>query len=159
MTRSRLFFPFYLTEHSELTNRRLHVVGTSVAITMMIFNPLIGMGLLGGGCIGYLLCEPLSGLPHGIFEFLSMIAYFLSFAHLNDVLSISFATLVCGYAFAWVGHFVYQKNRPATFIYPTYSLMGDFKMWSQEAPKLIQEVIGGAGSTASRTAPQTKSKN
>jgi hypothetical protein len=69
------------------------------------------------------------------------------------------ATLVCGYAFAWVGHFVYQKNRPATFIYPTYSLMGDFKMWSQEAPKLIQEVIGGAGSTASRTAPQTKSKN
>ena len=39
--------------------------------------------------------------------------------------------LVIGYAFAWVGHFVYQKNRPATFIYPVYSLMGDFKMWSQ----------------------------
>jgi hypothetical protein len=33
-----------------------------------------------------------------------------------------------GYGFAWVGHFVFEKNRPATFDYPFYSLMGDWVM-------------------------------
>lgn len=38
------------------------------------------------------------------------------------------ACLVIGYAFAWVGHFIFEKNRPATFTYPLYSFMGDWKM-------------------------------
>ena len=38
------------------------------------------------------------------------------------------AGLVCGYAFAWVGHFFFQHNRPATFQYPLYSFMGDWVM-------------------------------
>lgn len=38
---------------------------------------------------------------------------------------------VVGYGFAWLGHFVFEKNRPATFKHPLYSLMGDFKMWWQ----------------------------
>ena len=39
--------------------------------------------------------------------------------------------LVCGYAFAWVGHFASEKNRPATFTYPFYSFAGDWVMWSE----------------------------
>ena len=37
--------------------------------------------------------------------------------------------LVIGYAFAWIGHFVFEKNRPATFTYPFYSFCGDWVMW------------------------------
>lgn len=36
---------------------------------------------------------------------------------------------VIGYGFAWVGHFFYEKNKPATFTYPLYSLMGDWVMF------------------------------
>lgn len=38
-------------------------------------------------------------------------------------------TPLAGYGFAWVGHYVFEKNRPATFTHPFYSLMGDFVMW------------------------------
>lgn len=37
--------------------------------------------------------------------------------------------LILGYAFAWVGHFVFEKNRPATFKYPLWSLAADWRMW------------------------------
>ncbi|MBL8384236.1 MAG: DUF962 domain-containing protein [Burkholderiales bacterium] len=37
--------------------------------------------------------------------------------------------LLQGYAFAWVGHFRFERNRPATFTYPFYSLAGDWRMW------------------------------
>ena len=39
------------------------------------------------------------------------------------------AGLVCGYAFAWVGHYFFEHNRPATFTYPFYSFLGDWVMW------------------------------
>ena len=34
-----------------------------------------------------------------------------------------------GYGFAWVGHFFFEKNRPATFTHPWYSLIGDIAMF------------------------------
>ena len=39
------------------------------------------------------------------------------------------AGLAAGYLLAWVGHFFFEKNRPATFTYPLYSFLGDWVMW------------------------------
>ena len=38
---------------------------------------------------------------------------------------------VFGYGFAWLGHFAFEKNRPATFKHPLYSLAGDWVMYGQ----------------------------
>ncbi len=39
--------------------------------------------------------------------------------------------LLQGYAWAWVGHFVFEHNKPATFKYPWLSFKSDWKMWWQ----------------------------
>ncbi|WP_444931231.1 Mpo1-like protein [Microbulbifer sp. SSSA002] len=38
-------------------------------------------------------------------------------------------TPVAGYGLAWIGHFFFENNRPATFKYPVYSFIGDFVMF------------------------------
>ena len=81
------FWPYYLQEHSNLQNRRLHFVGTSL-VHLILF-------------------------------------YVFATA---DFKMLWFVPLV-GYSFAWFGHFVIEKNRPATFKHPLWSLIGDFKMF------------------------------
>ena len=38
--------------------------------------------------------------------------------------------LACGYGFAWIGHFFFEHNRPATFKHPLYSFVGDWVMFA-----------------------------
>ena len=48
---------------------------------------------------------------------------------------------VSAYGFAWYSHFFIQRNRPATFTYPLWSLIGDFKMfWLMCRGKMDNEV-------------------
>ncbi len=55
---------------------------------------------------------------------LSILGYALFTQQWLWLLALPFA----GYGFAWVGHFVFEKNKPATFEYPLYSVMGDWVM-------------------------------
>ena len=41
------------------------------------------------------------------------------------------AGIVQGYAWAWVGHYFFEHNRPATFKYPRWSFIGDWVMWKE----------------------------
>lgn len=81
------FYPFYLSEHSNATCRRLHFVGSTLVILALVWILSVQAWI-------YLWCLPL-----------------------------------IGYGFAWVGHFFFEKNRPATFTYPLYSFMGDWVMF------------------------------
>lgn len=81
------FYPFYLSEHSNDTSRRLHYIGSTLVLLILLWAFV-------SGNFWWLLVLP-----------------------------------VAGYGFAWVGHFFFEKNRPATFKYPLWSLMGDFRLF------------------------------
>ena len=49
--------------------------------------------------------------------------------------------LIPGYGAAWIGHFFIEKNKPATFQYPLWSFMGDYKMiWMMLTGRMNAEV-------------------
>lgn len=54
---------------------------------------------------------------------------------------------ICGYGFAWAGHFMLEKNRPATFKYPFYSLASDFVMYYHTVTLQINRKVDEAHET------------
>lgn len=59
----------------------------------------------------------------------SLVISLLTFVLVTQSLVWLWALPFIGYGFAWVGHFFFEKNRPATFKHPWYSLAGDFVMF------------------------------
>ncbi len=59
----------------------------------------------------------------------SLFFVFLMGAFLFHKLELLILCPIAGYGFAWVGHYFFEKNKPATFQYPLYSLLGDFKLY------------------------------
>lgn len=85
----REFYPFYLGEHSDVQCRRMHFVGSTLVLAVIVTAIVTG---------------------HAAWLWLAPVA---------------------GYGCAWIGHYVFEKNRPATFTHPLYSLMGDWVMYWQ----------------------------
>jgi len=85
----REFYPFYLSEHANPTCRRLHFVGSTLVLAVLVVALASQRWML------------LWLLP------------------------------LLGYGFAWIGHFFFEHNRPATFTYPLYSFAGDWVMYWQ----------------------------
>jgi hypothetical protein len=82
------FWPFYLREHSDPTNRWFHFAGTTAVL------------LLGATALATANPWLVPLIP------------------------------VAGYGPAWIGHFFIEKNRPASFKYPLWSLISDFRMYA-----------------------------
>ncbi len=65
-----------------------------------------------------------SRILHFIGTGLVLLCFFTGF--LFHDLRFFLATPILGYGFAWIGHYFFEKNKPATFKYPGYSLASDF---------------------------------
>lgn len=64
---------------------------------------------------------------------------------------------VAGYGPAWFSHFFIEKNRPATFTYPTWSLLADLKMWSLIVSGDMDEEVERAIAASASVAEAAKS--
>jgi hypothetical protein len=59
----------------------------------------------------------------------TLILLILTYALITQQWHLLWCLPIVGYGFAWIGHFFFEKNRPATFSYPFYSLLGDWVMF------------------------------
>lgn len=122
----------YLAQHRQPLTKVTHAVGTSAFLACAAAEPRvllgIGAGLLGGVTLCPLLRHDDTGAREGaVFVGLYLAVGRAASGSWREVLLAPF----CAYLCAWLGHFFVEKNKPATFIYPSYSLLGDFAMLAQ----------------------------
>jgi len=123
------FYPHYLREHSQKITRQWHYVGTTLFVIYILINPLLLIPISSGGLAAYSVMPFFRHLSNGLGEMgLFMIIYIIGGKLITRSFKRTLIPVVLGYSFAWIGHFFYEHNKPATFIYPTFSLMGDFRM-------------------------------
>lgn len=102
------FWPFYVSQHLNRTNRRMHFAGTSIVVFLIAHLLwMLGVVLFEASVRGF---------------FFSIIFPVTAAEHVG-------VALLGGYGFAWAGHFFFEKNKPATFRYPLWSLRGDLKLY------------------------------
>ncbi len=79
----------------------------------------------------------------------SLFLSFLIYALATQKWVYLWACPLAGYGFAWVGHFFFEKNKPATFQYPFYSLISDFIMYfhivTMQFPQKMAEALAKKG--------------
>ena len=121
------FWPYYLEEHRDVRSRRLHFVGTSGFLATVAASALtnpIGFGLASLG-FAAIFRDGMKKEAEG-----PSFKHVLGMVALPTLASPIFpAGVVWAYGCAWIGHFGFEKNKPATFQYPLWSLFSDFKMY------------------------------
>ena len=126
------FYPFYLTQHQDVMCRRLHVVGSTIVVLMVALDVHLGLSLALASCVGVTCFSLTRSMETGVVEMAVVIFTLLaSYRRLTKSLTKPLVMLAVGYGFAWCGHFFFELNRPATFIYPTLSLAGDLSLWKE----------------------------
>ncbi len=86
--------------------------------------------------------KPLCRALHYIGTTLTLVAVALAIMFGSQWL---WAVPVAGYGFAWVAHFFVEKNKPATFTYPFWSLLGDYKMYFSWLTGRLRQQLAQAG--------------
>ncbi|GAA5922128.1 uncharacterized protein JCM15063_003196 [Sporobolomyces koalae] len=115
----RQFYPYYLGEHHHKINRRLHLIGTTVALGTLVRATLATLPLL----------LPPSRTSIGTVSLVERFRF--GTQGWNSIAKLLLGGFLQGYVWAWVGHFFFEKNKPATFKHPFYSFLGDLTLWKQ----------------------------
>ncbi|KAA0165857.1 hypothetical protein FNF28_03363 [Cafeteria roenbergensis] len=122
----------YLTDHANPQNKQMHFAGTGLVILLLAMYPGAALAMASALALGFGVFPYTRFLPNGAAEAAAVVSAFVLLSwRTTGKLYVPFLIMLCGYGFAWVGHFFIEGNRPATFIYPSYSLASDFVMLYQ----------------------------
>lgn len=122
------FWPYYLSEHSHASCRHVHFIGTTGFVLYLIYliskDYWVAAALVGAlfiGQVGFRM-EHKQNTAWALFGMIGLMVW----VDPSVLYGVLFA-----YFWAWIGHFLIEHNRPATFTYPLWSLWGDFRMWGE----------------------------